>query len=71
MKCDPFQADFFRQMYQDLTPAYHMNHTHWNTVTLDGDVPDIEVRRMIESSYDLIKPKRKTKKKTGNEICED
>jgi predicted DNA-binding protein (MmcQ/YjbR family) len=34
-----------------------MNKTHWNMVTLDGDVPDDELKRMIERSYDLIKPK--------------
>jgi predicted DNA-binding protein (MmcQ/YjbR family) len=34
-----------------------MSKTHWNTVTLGGDVPEDELKRMIESSYELIKPK--------------
>lgn len=57
LKCDLVEADFLRQVYKDLTPAYHMNKMHWNTVILDGDVPEDELKRMIERSYDLIKPK--------------
>jgi len=51
------EADFLRQAFIDVTPGYHMNKTHWNTVYIGGDVPDNELRRMIEKSYDLIKPK--------------
>lgn len=57
LKCEPLEADFLRQAFMDVTPAYHMNKVHWNTVTLGGDVPDAELLRMIERSYDLIKPK--------------
>lgn len=57
LKCDPAQADFFRQIYQDVTPGYHMNKTHWNTVKVDGDTPLEELYRMIADSYDLTKPK--------------
>ncbi|MDR1699773.1 MAG: MmcQ/YjbR family DNA-binding protein [Lachnoclostridium sp.] len=57
LKCDPLEADLLRQVYEDITPAYHMNKTHWNTVTLDGDVAEEEIKRMIGNSYDLIKPK--------------
>jgi len=57
LKCDPLEADFLCQMFTDVTPGYHMNKTHWNTVTIGGDVPDTELMRMIEQSYDLIKPK--------------
>ena len=59
VKCDPFEADFLRQMFADVTPGYHMNKVHWNTVTLGGDVPEDELKRMIERSYGLIKPKTK------------
>ena len=67
LKCDPHEADLLRQVYKDLTPAYHMNKRHWNTITLgtDCDVPTDELWRTIEHSYDLIKPKlknRRTKK---------
>ena len=61
LKCDPFEADFLRQMYVDLSPGYHMNKTHWNTITLGGDVPDDALRFMVEQSYGLIRPKERTK----------
>jgi len=57
LKCEPFEADFFRQAFRDVTPAYHMNKTHWNTVTVGGDVPDDTLWQMIWKSFDLIKPK--------------
>lgn len=63
LKCDPIEADFLRQAFKDVTPGYHMNKTHWNTITIGGDVLDEELRRMIKSSYDLIKPKQR---KRGN-----
>ena len=57
LKCDPIEADFLRQAYKDVTPGWHMNKVHWNTVALGGDVPMDELKRMIERSYILIKPK--------------
>ena len=60
LKCEPLEADFLRQAFECVTPAYHMNKVHWNTVTPDGDVPEEELKRMIERSYDLIKPKART-----------
>jgi Fe-S-cluster-containing hydrogenase component 2 len=39
-----------------------MNKVHWNTVTLDGDVPEDELKRLIEHSYNLIKPKHRRMK---------
>ena len=62
LKCDPFEADLLRQMFESVTPGYHMNKTHWNTVALGGDVADSELKRMIGHSYDLIKPKVRRKK---------
>ncbi|HWQ51727.1 MAG TPA: MmcQ/YjbR family DNA-binding protein [Terriglobales bacterium] len=57
LKCEPFEADFLRRAYAGVTPAYHMNKVHWNTVTLCSDVPEAELLRQIARSYDLIKPK--------------
>lgn len=62
LKCDPLEADFLRQAFRDVIPGYHMNKIHWNTVFLDGDVPEYEIKRMIENSYNLIKPKVRKKK---------
>lgn len=57
VKCDPMEADFLRQVYQGVIPGYHMNKTHWNTVIMGSDVPEEEIKRQIERSYDLVKPK--------------
>ena len=62
LKCNPQEADFLRSTFQDVTPGYHMNKTHWNTVYIGGDVPEDELRRMIANSYDLIKPKMRGQK---------
>ena len=62
LKCDPAEADFFRQVYTDVTPGFHMNKDHWNTVIIGGDVPDQELLDMISRSYDLIKPNLRMKK---------
>jgi len=66
LKCDPIEADFLRSAFADVKSGWHMNKTHWNTVYTDGDVPDEELRRMIEHSYDLIKPKIRKRKQEEN-----
>lgn len=62
LKCDPMEADFLRQVYKGVIPGYHMNKTHWNTVILDSDVPEDEIRRQIENSYNLVKPRLRVRK---------
>jgi predicted DNA-binding protein (MmcQ/YjbR family) len=59
LKSEPIRADFLRRIYDGVTPGYHMNKAHWNTVDLDSDVPDDEIFAMVEQSYNLIKPKNK------------
>jgi predicted DNA-binding protein (MmcQ/YjbR family) len=54
LKCDPDLALDLRDRYEQITPGYHMNKKHWNTVQMDGGVPDTEVRQMIDHSYDLV-----------------
>lgn len=56
VKCSPEWAEVFRNAYDAVFPAYHMNKQHWNTIRLDGSVPEKEIRRMISESYDLIRP---------------
>lgn len=53
LKCSPQWIDFWRQTFASVLPAYHLNKKHWNSVILDGTVPDEEIRRMILESYDL------------------
>lgn len=62
LKCEPMEADFLRSVYADVTPAWHFNKTHWNTVTLGGDVPEPELFAMIQNSFDLTKPKARRRK---------
>ncbi|MCL2852682.1 MAG: MmcQ/YjbR family DNA-binding protein [Defluviitaleaceae bacterium] len=59
LKCDPDRADFLRNAYTDVTPGYHFNKKHWNTVYLGGDVPEDEMFELVNHSYDLTKPKTK------------
>ena len=54
LKCEPGLAEQLRAGHPAITPGYHLNKRHWNTVVLDGSVPDAMVRDMIEDSYDLI-----------------
>ncbi|MGN0687939.1 MAG: MmcQ/YjbR family DNA-binding protein [Oscillospiraceae bacterium] len=61
LKCEPLEADFLRSVYTGVTPAYHMNKTHWNTVYFDADVPDEELIRMTAASFELTANKRKGK----------
>jgi predicted DNA-binding protein (MmcQ/YjbR family) len=59
LKCGHIEADFLRRAYKGVTPAYHMNKTHWNTVIAGGDISESELKAMIEKSYNLTKPKAK------------
>jgi predicted DNA-binding protein (MmcQ/YjbR family) len=54
LKCDPDEAIFLRQMYPAVQPGYHLNKRHWNTVAIDGSIPDDEVRHMVDASYNLV-----------------
>ncbi len=54
VKTDPEWRDFWRGRYASVKPGYHQNKEHWNTIVLDGSIPDEEIKRMIAESYDLI-----------------
>lgn len=54
LKCDPETAYLLRQQYAAVTPGYHLNKQHWNSVSVDGTVPDEELRGMIDESYALV-----------------
>lgn len=54
VKVDPQWRDFWRSTYEAVTAGYHQNKEHWNTIILDGTIPEQEIRRMISESYDLI-----------------
>ena len=54
LKADPVDAVILRKQFPAVKPGYHMNKTHWNTVTLDGSLPDEEIQQMIDDSYRLV-----------------
>jgi predicted DNA-binding protein (MmcQ/YjbR family) len=54
LKCDPEKALEFRERYAGITPGYHMSKKHWNSVSMDGSVPDAKIRYLINHSYELI-----------------
>ena len=55
LKCDPGLAIELRERFSSVTAGYHMNKKHWNTVLMDGSVPDKEIFSWIDHSYNLIK----------------
>ena len=54
LKCDPDEANFLRSLFDAVKPGYYMNKDHWNTITLDGSVPEDVLLKMINSSYALV-----------------
>lgn len=54
VKVRPEWRDFWRDAYEAVTDGYHQSKEHWNTVILDGTIPDEVVKQMIAESYDLI-----------------
>ena len=54
LKCNPEEALMLRDIFPAVTPGYHMNKRHWNTVLLNGSIPCGETERMIDASYALV-----------------
>mgnify|MGYP002856001812 CR=1 FL=1 len=54
VKVEPDKAFFWRDIYESVVPGYHQNKEHWNTIILDGSIPDRDIECMIAESYDLI-----------------
>lgn len=54
LKCEPLLAEQLRAAHRAVTPGYHLNKRHWNTVIIDGSIPDQTIKDMIEDSYDLV-----------------
>lgn len=54
LKCEPQFGQMLREQYSDIKPGYYMNKQHWNSVYLDGNVPDDVLRQMADMSYGLV-----------------
>lgn len=57
VKCDVEWRDFWRNTFESVVPAYHLNKMHWNSIILDGTIPVEDIKRMIDESYDLTRGK--------------
>lgn len=54
LKCEPTLAERLREAHPAVLPGYHLNKRHWNTVLIDGSLPEQMIKDMIEDSYDLV-----------------
>lgn len=54
VKVTPSGRDLWRSVYSSVIPGWHQNKDHWNTVILDGTIPEADIKRMIAESYDII-----------------
>jgi predicted DNA-binding protein (MmcQ/YjbR family) len=54
LKCNPEWAIELREKYNDVTPGYHMNKQHWNTVRINNELNDSFILELIDHSYDLV-----------------
>ncbi len=54
LKCEPTLALELREEYSSVTPGYHLNKMHWNTISLDGSIPGSELRKMIAHSFEQV-----------------
>lgn len=65
LKCDPERAIELREQYEGITPGYHMNKQHWNTVDVTGSVPEKLIRELVDHSYELVKASLPKKMREG------
>jgi predicted DNA-binding protein (MmcQ/YjbR family) len=54
LKCDPDDALILREIYDSVTPGYHLNKNHWNTIRLDNKITDNQLKEWIGDSYGLV-----------------
>lgn len=54
LKCEPGIALQLRDLHEGVSPGYHMNKKHWNTIKIDGRIPDLLIYQWIDNSYNLV-----------------
>ncbi len=54
LKCDPEKAISLREHYSSVTPGYHMNKRHWNTIMIDGSINDTVLYALVDHSYEIV-----------------
>lgn len=63
LKCDPDYAVSLREEFIGISPGYHMNKKHWNTITFNEDVSDEKIKHLVNHSYELVYKKLTKKQK--------
>jgi predicted DNA-binding protein (MmcQ/YjbR family) len=54
LKCEPSRALELRESFASVIPGYHMNKQHWNTVILDGELSDRQIKELADHSYAVV-----------------
>jgi predicted DNA-binding protein (MmcQ/YjbR family) len=54
LKCDPDKVEALRDCFVSIIPGYHMNKRHWNTLILDGSLPEDLILSLVNDSYALV-----------------
>ena len=54
LKCDPERAVELREEFAGITPGFHMNKKHWNSISVSGNVPDQLILTLVDHSYELV-----------------
>ena len=54
LKCDPERSMELREEYIDIISGFHMSKKHWNTITIEGNIPHNVINELIDHSYDLV-----------------
>lgn len=65
IKCEPEKAIELREEFEEISPGFHMNKKHWNTVDLEGRLENTFLQKMIDDSYFLVYEKLTKKEKEG------
>lgn len=68
LKCDPVKATELREQFEEVKPGYHMDKKHWNTVSTQGNLPDLVLKEWIDQSYYLVYAKLTRSQKLAIDI---
>ncbi|PVZ82129.1 hypothetical protein C9426_30680 [Serratia sp. S1B] len=69
LKCDPKLAEQLREQHAEIIPGYYLNKAHWNSIYLDGALPDLQFYQLIDISYQLVVAGLSKKKRQELGIC--
>lgn len=70
VKCDPDVAIELRDLYEEVTEAWHFNKRHWNAIRLNGDIGNSFIFRQVYNSYMLVIEKSVTPKALRIELLD-